>query len=151
MKGVAGGYTGEGSLTLDQRARGMGGVNSSCGEENLIDLDTDPRCAQYKACSESEAWTWPCTRRWCTETQPGRWALCSLSCCSLTHVLAGTRGVTSSPTSLWHHDPVAGILLHRSPGSLRLRSGTGPGQRWFDRPSFVGLKVKLCGFAWRSA
>mmetsp|Transcript_36927 Transcript_36927/g.61200 ORF Transcript_36927/g.61200 Transcript_36927/m.61200 type:complete len:499 (+) Transcript_36927:65-1561(+) len=45
MKGVAGGYTKEGEITLDQRARGMGGVRSSCGEENLIDLDTDPRYA----------------------------------------------------------------------------------------------------------
>lgn len=43
MKGVDGGYTGEKGLTLDMRARGMGGVNSSCGEENLIDLDADPR------------------------------------------------------------------------------------------------------------
>ena len=44
MKGVAGGYTNDADgLTLDQRARGMGGVCSSCGEENLIDLDTDPR------------------------------------------------------------------------------------------------------------
>ena len=45
MRGVDGGYTGETGITLDQRARGMGGVNSSCGEENLIDLDTDPRYA----------------------------------------------------------------------------------------------------------
>lgn len=45
MKGVDGGYTGEKGVTLDQRARGMGGVQSSCGEENLIDLDTDPRYA----------------------------------------------------------------------------------------------------------
>ena len=43
MKGVDGGYTGEKGITLDQRARGMGGVHSSCGEENLIDLDSDPR------------------------------------------------------------------------------------------------------------
>jgi len=45
MKGVDGGYTGEKGITLDQRARGMGGVQSSCGEENLIDLDSDPRYA----------------------------------------------------------------------------------------------------------
>ena len=45
MKGVDGGYTGEKGVTLDQRARGMGGVQSSCGEENLIDLDSDPRYA----------------------------------------------------------------------------------------------------------
>jgi hypothetical protein len=45
MKGVDGGYTGESGVTLDQRARGMGGTLSSCGEENLIDLDTDPRYA----------------------------------------------------------------------------------------------------------
>jgi len=45
MKGVDGGYTGESGLTIDQRARGMGGTLSSCGEENLIDLDTDPRYA----------------------------------------------------------------------------------------------------------
>ncbi len=45
MKGVDGGYTGERGVTLDMRARGMGGVHSSCGEENLIDLDTDPRYA----------------------------------------------------------------------------------------------------------
>ena len=45
MKGVDGGYTGEKGITLDQRARGMGGLNSSCGEENLIDLDSDPRYA----------------------------------------------------------------------------------------------------------
>lgn len=45
MKGVDGGYTGEKGVTLDQRARGMGGVHSSCGEENLIDLDSDPRYA----------------------------------------------------------------------------------------------------------
>ena len=43
MQGVDGGYTGERGITLDQRARGMGGVQSSCGEENLIDLDSDPR------------------------------------------------------------------------------------------------------------
>jgi hypothetical protein len=43
MKGVPGGYTKEGSITLDQRTRGMGGLRSSCGEENLIDLDSDPR------------------------------------------------------------------------------------------------------------
>ena len=47
MKGVDGGYTGERGVTLDQRTRGMGGVQSSCGEENLIDLDSDPR---YKGC-----------------------------------------------------------------------------------------------------
>jgi hypothetical protein len=29
MKGVDGGYTGEKGVTLDQRARGMGGVHSS--------------------------------------------------------------------------------------------------------------------------
>jgi hypothetical protein len=45
MKGVDGGYTGEKGITLDQRTRGMGGVQSSCGEENLIDLDSDPRYA----------------------------------------------------------------------------------------------------------
>jgi hypothetical protein len=45
MKGVDGGYTGEKGVSLDQRARGMGGVQSSCGEENLIDLDADPRYA----------------------------------------------------------------------------------------------------------
>lgn len=45
MKGVDGGYTGEKGITLDMRARGMGGVQSSCGEENLIDLDSDPRYA----------------------------------------------------------------------------------------------------------
>jgi hypothetical protein len=45
MKGVDGGYTGEKGITLDMRARGMGGVQSSCGEENLLDLDTDPRYA----------------------------------------------------------------------------------------------------------
>ena len=45
MKGVDGGYTGEKGITLDERARGMGGVQSSCGEENLLDLDTDPRYA----------------------------------------------------------------------------------------------------------
>mmetsp|Transcript_20646 Transcript_20646/g.63082 ORF Transcript_20646/g.63082 Transcript_20646/m.63082 type:complete len:454 (-) Transcript_20646:1793-3154(-) len=45
MKGVDGGYTGEMGVTIDQRARGMGGTLSSCGEENLIDLDTDPRYA----------------------------------------------------------------------------------------------------------
>jgi len=45
MKGVPGGYTKEGDVTLDQRARGMGGVQSSCGEENLVDLDSDPRTA----------------------------------------------------------------------------------------------------------
>ena len=45
MKGVDGGYTGERGITLDQRARGMGGLNSSCGEENLVDLDSDPRYA----------------------------------------------------------------------------------------------------------
>ena len=45
MKGVDGGYTGEKGVTLDQRTRGMGGVQSSCGEENLIDLDADPRYA----------------------------------------------------------------------------------------------------------
>jgi len=46
MKGVAGGYTNDADgLTLDQRARGMGGVRSSCGEENLVDLDSDPRYA----------------------------------------------------------------------------------------------------------
>ncbi|KAL1523259.1 hypothetical protein AB1Y20_018209 [Prymnesium parvum] len=43
MKGVDGGYTGEKGVTLDMRARGMGGVHSSCGEENLLDLDADPR------------------------------------------------------------------------------------------------------------
>ena len=45
MKGVDGGYTGEKGITLDQRARGMGGVLSSCGEENLLECDTDPRYA----------------------------------------------------------------------------------------------------------
>lgn len=45
MKGVDGGYTGEKGLTLDMRTRGMGGVQSSCGEENLINLDADPRYA----------------------------------------------------------------------------------------------------------
>ena len=44
MKGVDGGYTGEKGVTLDQRARGMGGLQTSCGEENLLDLDSDPRC-----------------------------------------------------------------------------------------------------------
>ena len=44
LRGVKGGYTpAEGDETLDQRARGIGGVKSSCGEENLLDLDTDPR------------------------------------------------------------------------------------------------------------
>jgi len=45
MKGVPGGYTPEEgtSLTVDERTRGMGGVKSSCGEENLVDLDSDPR------------------------------------------------------------------------------------------------------------
>ena len=43
MKGVDGGYTGEKGVTLDQRARGMGGLQTSCGEENLLDLDSDPR------------------------------------------------------------------------------------------------------------
>lgn len=43
MRGVPGGYTGEGDITLDQRARGMGGTQASCGEENLVDLDSDPR------------------------------------------------------------------------------------------------------------
>ena len=32
-------------MSLDQRTRGMGGLLSSCGEENLVDLDTDPRYA----------------------------------------------------------------------------------------------------------
>jgi hypothetical protein len=45
MKGVDGGYTGEKGVTLDQRARGMGGLQTSCGEENLLDLDSDPRYA----------------------------------------------------------------------------------------------------------
>lgn len=45
MKGVDGGYTKEAGVTLDQRARGMGGTLSSCGEENLVDQDTDPRYA----------------------------------------------------------------------------------------------------------
>lgn len=45
MKGVDGGYTGEVGVSLDQRTRGMGGVLSSCGEENLLDLDSDPRYA----------------------------------------------------------------------------------------------------------
>ena len=45
MKGVDGGYTGEKGVTLDQRARGMGGLQTSCGEENLLDLDADPRYA----------------------------------------------------------------------------------------------------------
>ena len=43
MKGVPGGYTQEADTTLDQRARGMGGLHASCGEENLCDLDSDPR------------------------------------------------------------------------------------------------------------
>ena len=43
MKGVDGGYTGEKGVSLDQRARGMGGLQTSCGEENLLDLDSDPR------------------------------------------------------------------------------------------------------------
>jgi len=38
MKGVDGGYTGECGVTIDQRARGMGGTLSSCGEENLLDV-----------------------------------------------------------------------------------------------------------------
>jgi hypothetical protein len=45
MKGIDGGYTGEKGVTLDMRARGMGGVQSSCGEENLKDMDSDPRYA----------------------------------------------------------------------------------------------------------
>ena len=45
MKGVDGGYTGEKGVTLDMRARGMGGLQTSCGEENLLDLDSDPRYA----------------------------------------------------------------------------------------------------------
>mmetsp|Transcript_28232 Transcript_28232/g.66266 ORF Transcript_28232/g.66266 Transcript_28232/m.66266 type:complete len:341 (-) Transcript_28232:58-1080(-) len=42
MKGVDGGYTLEAGVTLDQRTRGMGGLKSSCGEENLLNIDEDP-------------------------------------------------------------------------------------------------------------
>lgn len=33
------------SLTIDERTRGMGGLQASCGEENLLSLDVDPRYA----------------------------------------------------------------------------------------------------------
>ena len=33
------------SLTIDERTRGMGGVQASCGEENLLGVDADPRYA----------------------------------------------------------------------------------------------------------
>ncbi|KAG8464487.1 hypothetical protein KFE25_003550 [Diacronema lutheri] len=42
MKGVDGGYTAEAGVTVDQRSRGMGGLKSSCGEENLLNIDDDP-------------------------------------------------------------------------------------------------------------
>lgn len=42
MRGVDGGYTGEAGVTLDNRTRGMGGLKSSCGEENLLCLEGDP-------------------------------------------------------------------------------------------------------------
>ena len=29
--------------TIDERTRGMGGLQASCGEENLLSLDVDPR------------------------------------------------------------------------------------------------------------
>ena len=33
------------SLTIDERTRGMGGVQASCGEENLLGIEVDPRYA----------------------------------------------------------------------------------------------------------
>ena len=46
MRGVDGGYTGEEGRDLDSRARGMGGLQTSCGEENLLfGGDDDPRYA----------------------------------------------------------------------------------------------------------
>lgn len=45
MKGVDGGYTKELGMTVDQRTRGMGGLKSSCGEENLLNIDEDPHYA----------------------------------------------------------------------------------------------------------
>jgi hypothetical protein len=42
MRGVDGGYTQELGTTVDERTRGMGGLKSSCGEENLLNLEEDP-------------------------------------------------------------------------------------------------------------
>lgn len=42
MRNVRGGYTKEDDITVDQRTRGMGGLKSSCGEENLLNIDDDP-------------------------------------------------------------------------------------------------------------
>ena len=57
MKGVDGGYTGEKGVTLDQRARGMGGLQTSCGEENLLDLDSDPRYTHARTHARAHART----------------------------------------------------------------------------------------------
>ena len=42
MRGVRGSYSQDCDVTVDERTRGLGGLFTSCGEENLLDMETDP-------------------------------------------------------------------------------------------------------------
>ena len=45
------------ALTIDERTRGLGGLQASCGEENLLALDADPRYAGRDILSHEVAHT----------------------------------------------------------------------------------------------
>jgi hypothetical protein len=134
------------SLTVDERTRGMGGVQASCGEENLLGLDVDPRYRGRDSatprlsiqCSLAahRALLLPPSGRMVAATHHQAWSnslLAAVLSHEFAHTLMGARPLVASPrTRAWPRRGVRGPcaasqwLDARGDHRLTLRMSGGP-------------------------